>query len=72
MRRTHTCEVKRAVGRVLEGDELELDVRSATIRNLSSGAEIQGRPYAPEMVEILEKGGLLNMLKEKLVGEAGG
>ncbi len=49
-----------------EGDELELDVPGALVRNLRSGAVLQGRPWTPEMLRILEKGGLLELLKERL------
>ncbi len=49
-----------------EGDELDLDVAAARVRNLRSGAELQGRPWTPEMLRILEKGGLLELLKERL------
>jgi hypothetical protein len=29
------------------------------------------KPYTPEMVSILEKGGLLNVLRERLAGQSG-
>jgi 3-isopropylmalate dehydratase small subunit len=53
-----------------EGEELELDLTTARVRNLGRGLELQGRPYTPEMLSILEKGGLLNVLKARLVGQA--
>jgi 3-isopropylmalate/(R)-2-methylmalate dehydratase small subunit len=54
-----------------EGDEMELDLTTARARNLTRGVELQGRPYAPEMLKILAKGGLLNVLKERLAGQIG-
>jgi 3-isopropylmalate/(R)-2-methylmalate dehydratase small subunit len=54
-----------------EGDEMELDLTTARARNLTRGVELQGQPYAPEMLRILEKGGLLNVLKERLAGQTG-
>ena len=54
-----------------EGDEMELDLATARVRNLTRGVELQGRPYAPEMLTILENGGLLNILKERLAGQTG-
>jgi 3-isopropylmalate/(R)-2-methylmalate dehydratase small subunit len=54
-----------------EGDELELDLATARVRNLTRYVDLQGQPYTPEMLTILEKGGLLNVLKERLAGRAG-
>ncbi len=54
-----------------EGDELELDLALAQVRNLTRGGELQGGRYTPEMLSIVEKGGLLNVLKERLAGRAG-
>jgi len=51
-----------------EGDEMELDIEKARVRNLTSGAELQGQPYTSEMLNILRQGGLLNVLKERLKG----
>ncbi len=47
-----------------EGENLELDLATARVRNVTRGIELQGRPYAPEMLRIIDKGGLLNVLKE--------
>jgi 3-isopropylmalate/(R)-2-methylmalate dehydratase small subunit len=52
-----------------EGDEMELDLATARVRNLTRDVELQGQPYAPEMLSILEKGGLLNVLRERLAGQ---
>jgi 3-isopropylmalate/(R)-2-methylmalate dehydratase small subunit len=53
-----------------EGDELELDLRTAKIRNLSRAKELQGQLYTPEMLQIIEKGGLMNVLKERIANQA--
>ncbi|UCH87456.1 MAG: 3-isopropylmalate dehydratase [Dehalococcoidia bacterium] len=53
-----------------EGDEMELDLATAQVRNLTRGVELQGHPYASEMLSILEKGGLLNVLRERLAGQS--
>jgi 3-isopropylmalate dehydratase small subunit len=53
-----------------EGDEMELDLATAQVRNLTRGVELQGQPYTPEMLSILEKGGLLNVLRERLAGQS--
>jgi len=51
-----------------EGDEAELDVKQATVKNVSQGNLIQGIPLAQDMLDILEKGGILSLLKEKIKG----
>jgi 3-isopropylmalate/(R)-2-methylmalate dehydratase small subunit len=49
-----------------EGDEIELDLETARVRNLTRSTEIQGQPYTEEMLNIIEKGGLMNVLKERI------
>lgn len=49
-----------------EGDEMELDLETAKVRNLTRSTELQGQTYTPDMLNIIEKGGLLNVLKERL------
>lgn len=46
--------------------ELEIDIASGAVRNLTRAGELEGRPYAPEMLAILESGGLLAMLEARL------
>jgi len=36
------------------------------VRNLTRPTEIQGQPYTEEMLNIIEKGGLMNVLKERI------
>ena len=49
-----------------EGDELEIDVRTGQIQNLTRKMSFQAQPFTPEILSILEKGGLLNVLRERL------
>jgi len=58
-----------AAGAFEDGDEIEIELETARIRNLTKGGELQGQPYTPEMLKIVEKGGLMALLKERL--EAG-
>jgi len=37
-----------------EGEMLELDVDKGLVRNLSTGKSLQGNPYPPQLLEILE------------------
>lgn len=48
-----------------EGDEIELDVNKGEVRNLTSGKSIKGKPYSPELMEILGAGGLTKLLVQK-------
>ncbi len=48
-----------------EGDELELDVSKGLIKNLTIGQSIQGKPYPPHLLEILEGGGIMPLLVER-------
>jgi 3-isopropylmalate/(R)-2-methylmalate dehydratase small subunit len=49
-----------------EGDELELDVGRGLVTNLTTRQSIQGKPYHPRLLEILEAGGLMPLLVEKV------
>lgn len=55
-----------------EGDIMLLDLASALVENKSRGARLQGRAYTPEMLDIIERGGLLNVLKQRLSENRGG
>ena len=49
-----------------DGDEIEIDIRSGVVRNLSRGAVLQARPYTEDMLAIVEQGGLLAVLKQRV------
>ncbi len=46
-----------------EGDELELDLESATVKNLTKGTTLSGSPYSEDMLRIITKGGIMASLK---------
>jgi 3-isopropylmalate dehydratase small subunit len=48
-----------------EGDELELNIRSGLVKNLTSGKSLQGNPYPRQLLEILEGGGMMPLLVKK-------
>ena len=48
-----------------EGNELELDVHKGLVKNLTTGQSIQGKPYPPQLLEILEGGGIIPLLVER-------
>ncbi|MFC1918791.1 3-isopropylmalate dehydratase [Chloroflexota bacterium] len=51
-----------------EGDELELDIHKGLVKNLTTGQSAQGKPYPPQLLEILEGGGMMPLLVEKAQG----
>jgi len=55
-----------ASGAFEEGDELELDLESAQVRNLTKGKKLQGEPLSLDMLAIMAKGGIIPALKERL------
>jgi 3-isopropylmalate/(R)-2-methylmalate dehydratase small subunit len=57
-------------GSCQEGDELEIDIATGRVRNLTRGSELQGEAYTRDMIEIIEKGGLMKVLEERFAGEA--
>jgi 3-isopropylmalate/(R)-2-methylmalate dehydratase small subunit len=49
-----------------EGDELELELETAQVRNLTSGETFQGETLSREMLAIIAAGGILPTLKARL------
>lgn len=48
------------------GDELEVDLVTGIVRNLSSGQEMQGAPIAAFVMEIANAGGLIPYVRAKI------
>lgn len=49
-----------------EGDILELDLHGSIVRNLSREVTLDTVAYTPDMINMIEMGGMLNSLKQKL------
>lgn len=49
-----------------EGDELELELENARVKNITTGQELKGEPLAEDMLAIIRKGGIIAALKEKV------
>jgi 3-isopropylmalate/(R)-2-methylmalate dehydratase small subunit len=49
-----------------DGDEMELNINLGLVKNLTSGESIQGRPYPRQLLEILEAGGMMPSLVERV------
>jgi 3-isopropylmalate/(R)-2-methylmalate dehydratase small subunit len=50
--------------KINDGDELEIDLKAGTIKNLSTGAEVTFGKVPEVMLEILEEGGLVPYIKK--------
>jgi 3-isopropylmalate dehydratase small subunit len=53
-----------------EGDVVECDIRTGGVRNLTRGKELQAKPYTADMLAILEHGGLMEVLKQRVAALA--
>jgi 3-isopropylmalate/(R)-2-methylmalate dehydratase small subunit len=51
--------------KISQGDELEVDFDSGKIKNLTSGDEFKAEAFPDFIKNIIEKGGLLNTIREK-------
>jgi 3-isopropylmalate/(R)-2-methylmalate dehydratase small subunit len=52
--------------KVKQGDELEVNLKAGTIKNLTTGEGMNFAPYPDFLLEIIEAGGLYPLLREKL------
>jgi len=50
---------------VAEGQELEIDLRSGTVKNLTAGTRLQAQPLPDFILKILEAGGLIPWLRRQ-------
>ncbi|MDK2373106.1 MAG: 3-isopropylmalate dehydratase small subunit [Candidatus Korarchaeota archaeon] len=46
-----------------DGDEMEVDLREGTVRNLSKGTEESFKPFPPMIMSLLEEGGIESYYK---------
>jgi 3-isopropylmalate/(R)-2-methylmalate dehydratase small subunit len=63
-------EVGDDAARISDGDQLEVDAENGVIKNLTTGETINTAPVPPFMQEILDKGGLVNYVKDRLQARA--
>ena len=59
-------EVGDAMDAINDGDEIEIDTETGRIRDLTNGAEITCPPLPGSMRRILESGGLVGYVKQRL------
>lgn len=53
-----------------DGDMVEVDLGSGTIRNLTRDEVYQAAPFPPFMQEIMQAGGLINYVRERMKNHA--
>lgn len=59
-------EIGDDIDKIKDGDEIDADITAGTIKNLTSGAVIKVTPLSPFMQALLDKGGLIPYIKERL------
>jgi 3-isopropylmalate/(R)-2-methylmalate dehydratase small subunit len=57
-------ECEEAVNGTQSGDELEVDIYSGVIKNLTRGTAFQAEPFPPFMRSIIDAGGLVNAISK--------
>ncbi|MCR4665891.1 MAG: 3-isopropylmalate dehydratase small subunit [Desulfovibrio sp.] len=60
-------EIGDEVDAINDGDEIEIDTEKGLIRLLSANREIQCPPIPQSMIDILQKGGLVGYVKDRLL-----
>jgi 3-isopropylmalate/(R)-2-methylmalate dehydratase small subunit len=62
-------ECKGITDMVTVGDDLEVDIRTGLVKNLTTGKELQGTAIPQHLMEQFEAGGMAPYLKAKLGGK---
>ena len=64
-------ESPEAADAIEQGDEIDVDLATGTIRNLTTEETFKAKPFEPFMMDIIEAGGLVEYTKRKLAASAG-
>lgn len=51
-----------------QGDEITVDVVEGVIKNITRGLSLAAHPLSAEMLDIIERGGILEVLRERSMG----
>jgi 3-isopropylmalate/(R)-2-methylmalate dehydratase small subunit len=62
-------ECSEAAAEIEEGDEIEVDLASGKIDNISTGRSFQARPLPDFVLKVAEAGGIVNFLKDHDIQE---
>ena len=57
---------KEAAREIRAGDEVRVDFDTGVIENRTTGKTYQAQPFPPFIQNIIEKGGLLNSIRDKM------
>ena len=63
-------EIGDDVSKIHDGDELKVDADTGVIQNVTTGTTIQCKPVPPFMQGILDKGGLIPYVQDRLAERA--
>jgi 3-isopropylmalate/(R)-2-methylmalate dehydratase small subunit len=63
-------ESAEAVENTENGDELEIDLATGKIKNITKGKEFTAAPYPEFMAQIIAKGGLVEYTKQKIAARS--
>ena len=55
-----------------EGDEVEFDLATGRVRNLTRDVELQAAPYTADILEFVQRGLLMEVLRKRFGVEGGG
>ncbi|MDD5382749.1 MAG: 3-isopropylmalate dehydratase small subunit [Candidatus Margulisbacteria bacterium] len=58
-------ESPKAAEEIKEGDEVEVDLSSGTIKDITSGKTYKAQPFPEFMKKIIDAGGLIHFLRKK-------
>ena len=61
-------EIGDKIEEIKDGDELQIDAVKGEIKNKTTGQTIKTAPIPEFMQEILQKGGLINYVRDRLKG----
>ena len=53
-----------------KGDEIRIDIRTGEVTDVTRGKVLKTTPFSPYVLNILESGGIKNMIRKSLMGKA--
>lgn len=59
-------ESEEGAARIAEGDQIKVDVNTGIIYNLTKGEQYQATAFPPFMQELINAGGLVNFVRERV------
>ena len=63
-------ESPEAAAAIEQGDEIDVDLATGTIRNLTTEQTFKAKPFEPFMMDIIKAGGLVEYTKRKMAAKA--